>query len=258
MDRTIDSTAARLALPCQLWTGSVDADGYGKDGSKKAHRVAWEKANGPIPKGLELDHICVARLCVALYHLDLVTHAENIRRLVERGNHWETQKTHCPAGHDYSDPKHGVVWGGHRYCRTCRNAQMAARRAAGMQGSVEVICQQCGASFHRVPSETRRFCSLECKGVSQDRKRSCAMCGALLPPNLGKRRTCSAECSFNLRSLVRRGEGTGNARLTEESVREARRLLAEGNSQQAVAAKLGVTQTTIGRLARGVSWSHVG
>jgi hypothetical protein len=47
-----------------------------------AHRVAWEIANGPIPDGIELDHIaCVGPSCVRTEHLRLATRKQNMENL---------------------------------------------------------------------------------------------------------------------------------------------------------------------------------
>ena len=40
----------------------------------------WEKKNGPVPEGFELDHICRQRDCMNPEHLELVTHQENYFR----------------------------------------------------------------------------------------------------------------------------------------------------------------------------------
>lgn len=53
------------------------------------------------------------------------------------------------------------------------------------------------------------------------------------------------------------GERQWKSRLTDDTVIEALRLLGCGTSQQAVAARLGVTQTTISHVARGTTWKHV-
>lgn len=67
---------------CIAWLGSVTDDGYGRitvDGRNvKAHRYAWSRANGPVPEGLELDHICRVRSCVNVDHLRLATQSQNL------------------------------------------------------------------------------------------------------------------------------------------------------------------------------------
>lgn len=70
--------------PCWLWAAGLNRDGYGRfgvSGTKLgAHRVAYELLRGPIPDGLELDHLCRAPCCVNPDHLEPVTHRENCRR----------------------------------------------------------------------------------------------------------------------------------------------------------------------------------
>ena len=65
---------------CLIWPGAVNHHGYGRAWGGQAHRVFWERERGPIPDGLELDHLCEQRDCVNVDHLEPVTHAENTRR----------------------------------------------------------------------------------------------------------------------------------------------------------------------------------
>lgn len=69
---------------CWLWTGFIDADGYGmvryRGQSIGAHRMAWQLLVGPIPAGMDLDHLCFVRACTRPDHLEVVTRSENSRR----------------------------------------------------------------------------------------------------------------------------------------------------------------------------------
>ena len=118
--------------PCWLWTAKTTR-GYGKighgsridgtEGHLSAHRVSYEIHRGPIPDGLEIDHLCRVRKCVNPDHLEPVTHIENIRR-GETGQATAVRqraKTHCPKGHPYSGSNLVVETNGSRGCRTCRN-----------------------------------------------------------------------------------------------------------------------------------------
>lgn len=71
---------------CWLWTGSQDGKGYGKTGRGRIHRIVYEELVGPIPDGLQLDHLCRVRNCVNPAHLEPVTGRENVRR----GRRWSS------------------------------------------------------------------------------------------------------------------------------------------------------------------------
>lgn len=105
---------------CWLWKGPIQhpskssVGGYGRFGRKYAHRYSYELANGPIPRGLEPDHLCRNRACVNPGHMEAVTHLENVRRgaLANRPT--------CPKGHAYDARKeHGRF----RSCRTCTRSR---------------------------------------------------------------------------------------------------------------------------------------
>jgi HNH endonuclease len=75
--------------PCWVWTGAKSSPlPYGVlsvDGRQVyAHQFALRLAGIPIPEGLEPDHLCEVHGCVRWTHLEVVTHAENMRRLYAR------------------------------------------------------------------------------------------------------------------------------------------------------------------------------
>lgn len=76
---------------CTLWTGDVNANGYGRISFKKraylAHRFVWEHVNGPIPPNVLVCHKCDTPLCVNPDHLFLGTQQDNLADMVSKGRH---------------------------------------------------------------------------------------------------------------------------------------------------------------------------
>ena len=69
---------------CWEWTAGKKKDGYAflgiGRGNVYGHRFSWELHHGPIPEGLELDHLCRNRGCVNPAHLEPVTRRTNVLR----------------------------------------------------------------------------------------------------------------------------------------------------------------------------------
>lgn len=117
--------------PCWLWTGSTKEAGYGQFNAEKrnvrAHRFAYELVVGPIPAGLELDHLCMVTGCVNPAHLEAVTKAENLRR----AGGWagvNARKTKCDNGHPFDEDNTYVDGKGRRSCRACHRANESRRQ----------------------------------------------------------------------------------------------------------------------------------
>lgn len=122
---------------CWLWNGRRKATGYGRlniDGqSVAAHRYAWEEQNGPIPKGLQIDHLCRVRNCVRPSHLRVVDQRTNVL-CGESPPAQNARKTHCPRGHHYQIRRNGSM-GLQRQCLVCRSERELRRYYAGKAGS---------------------------------------------------------------------------------------------------------------------------
>lgn len=55
---TNEEIAAAERRGCVIAPGRRDRHGYVRVGKRMAHRVAWEDAHGPIPRGLVVMHSC--------------------------------------------------------------------------------------------------------------------------------------------------------------------------------------------------------
>lgn len=109
--------------PCWLWTLSVceRRGGYGQFSlggrMRKAHQVSYELAVGPVPDGLELDHLCRRPACVRPTHLEPVTRLENFLR----GDHPSAvayRAGTCRKGHSRQPETTRYKPNGDRVCRS--------------------------------------------------------------------------------------------------------------------------------------------
>jgi len=75
-----------LETGCWNWIAATAKNtGYGvacRPGVNRieAHRAHWEMKRGPIPSGMQIDHLCRNRKCVNLDHLEIVSPKDNVRR----------------------------------------------------------------------------------------------------------------------------------------------------------------------------------
>lgn len=129
---------------CWNWTGPIGRSGYGiigipiEGGENRtkhisAHRFSYEHFVGPIPQGLQLDHLRRNRACVNPAHLEAVTRKENLLR-GESFSGQNSRKTHCLQGHEFNKANTGIYLG-HRSCRECKKLMSRRIRKAARENS---------------------------------------------------------------------------------------------------------------------------
>jgi hypothetical protein len=101
--------------PCWIWQGWLTEKGYGRASvpgfgrNHRVHRATYEICRGPIPPGLQIDHLCRVPACC------------NPRRAVPFRR--REPRKFCPEGHAIA-----VTAAGRRYCRTCHNRYVREKR----------------------------------------------------------------------------------------------------------------------------------
>ncbi len=122
----IASSVVRDGNGCWIWQRSLGRNGYpqvirigtGQSPFDSPYRLSYEEFVGPIPEGLEPDHLCRVHACVNPDHLEPVTKLENWWRgvSVTRVN---AVKTHCDHGHEFTEANTYIRPNGNRDCRAC-------------------------------------------------------------------------------------------------------------------------------------------
>lgn len=116
----------RTGTACWEWSGHLNHAGYGdfnhghRGVTRLAHRLVYEALVGPIPEGLDIDHLCRNRACVNPAHMEVVTRKVNVLRgeSVAAAN---AAKGACHRGHPYDAANTYLRPDGKgRDCRTCR------------------------------------------------------------------------------------------------------------------------------------------
>ena len=115
---------AKIAFgDCWEWTGGTSA-GYGVvkiDASPRhAYRYVWEVLVGPIPPGMQLDHLCRNRRCCNPDHLEVVTQKINTLRGFGAGA-VNAKRNVCPQGHPYDTLLRNGNGISARSCKRCNN-----------------------------------------------------------------------------------------------------------------------------------------
>lgn len=135
----------KVPAECWTWQSTTSPGGYGvfrfKNNKFSAHVWAYRRFVGPVPEGLQLDHLCHTRdtscsggdscphrRCVNPEHLEPVTPRENTLRgkSIQAAN---ADKTHCVNGHPFSAMNTRISPQGTRVCKACQRAATARYKA---------------------------------------------------------------------------------------------------------------------------------
>lgn len=138
----------RAPSECQLWNAGLNQFGYGqfwlRGTNVGPHRVAYELWKGPIPPGLQIDHLCRNRRCVNVEHLEATTPKVNTLRSLAPSA-VNAIKAHCKRGHAFTPENTRIRRKGQaveRHCRVCVRAGVAdhyrRKRASGLIVGSEV------------------------------------------------------------------------------------------------------------------------
>src|SRR5699024_8246546 len=90
-----------------------------------SHRTMYQAVIGPVPAGLDLDHLCRNRACCNPAHLEPVTRQTNLLR----GNTIPARRAaveNCPKGHPYDADNTLTDRLGRRNCKACVYARNRA------------------------------------------------------------------------------------------------------------------------------------
>lgn len=162
MGRTAEQWLEKYVIPepnsgCWLWLGSyckkkgygrVTVSSSGEEWSTSSHRLAYHVLVGPVPDGLQLDHLCRNTACCNPDHLEPVTGRVNVLRSqgVAAQNF---RKTHCPKGHEYTPDNIRPSQKAGRSCRACERERRLAKRSSCPHAHVtgdpgDGVCHDCG------------------------------------------------------------------------------------------------------------------
>lgn len=175
----------------------------------RAHRYAYEQANGPIPPGFQIHHKDGDKANNHPDNLEALSASDHMRL------HGDMRKV---------DPK-WIAWARHNLTENARPKanewhRSDAGRAFHIQHGRDVAagmalrsysCLQCGTRFEKKPFGNPKFCSNACKSAFRRASgvdniiKTCKACGNdFSSGRYGENRTCGRSCANRLRAREKR------------------------------------------------------
>jgi hypothetical protein len=216
---------------CWVWTRGLSGGGYGHcwdNGSPVlAHRYSFERAYGPIPNGLHIDHLCRNRRCVRPDHLEAVSHKENVLRGVGApamnarkqrcrcGGAYELRSTgqrvcpncsrsaslptHCRQGHELRGGNVELLPNGQRNCVLCQIRKRARLADAMAENDVALLLagdRLCRNGHERTPE------NMHAREGRTGRRFVCRICAKEKRRTVGPRKTRKDKSSTKLAAVT--------------------------------------------------------
>lgn len=209
---------------CWRWLGSRTLMGYGSFSyypeprncrTVSAHRASWVMAYGDIPLGMVVRHKCDVKDCIRPDHLELGTHADNMRDKVQRGRSNKAERSYQRRHPEW------VVRGSTHGLAKLTEALVLEIRQRYAVGSTSY--RELAAMF----------------GVDRTNI-GCIVRGVTWPHVAG----ADKSVQFN---HIRRGEGHPSSKLSDAQIADVRRRIAAGERQVDLAREWGVSPATICR-----------
>lgn len=162
-------------------------EGYFCRGNKRLHRLIWEKAYGPIPKGHHIHHKDGNRLNNSIENLECISHEEHLSLHMKENS----EKIH--------------VW--HKSEEGRRHLGKKASKLMEERPFKDFKCPECLKDFKSQNVHRVKYCSINCQAGARRKRgddnveRQCVICSQTFSVNrYSATKTCGYSCGAKFRS----------------------------------------------------------